>query len=73
MTKDERETTTLQRYYFWTLMEMAMFCSYIWAIVIYVTVHTLSPFTVYQFYILKGFTNKVYKWSTLWSDRKPTE
>lgn len=45
----------MQRYYFLTLLEMAMFCGYIWSIAVYVTFHALSPFTVFQFYILKGF------------------
>lgn len=73
MTEIEQNVTVLQRYYFFTLLEMSMFCAYIWAIVIYVTVHTLSPFTVYQFYLLKGFTNRAYNWNSMWSDQKPTE
>ena len=50
-----------------------MFFSQIWAIVIYLTCHMISPFTVYQYYLTKGFCNEMLDWSTLWSDRKPTE
>ena len=36
------------------------------------TSHVISPFTVYQYYILKAFTNSSLDFHTLWHDQKPT-
>ena len=40
---------------------------------IYVTSHIISPFTVYQYYVLKAFSNPFLDFHTLWNDQKPTE
>ena len=63
----------LQGYYFWTLIEVLLFYSYIFSVIVYVTAHVLSPFTVYQYYLIKGNSNSKLDWSTLWSDRKLTK
>ena len=72
--KDESEERydILRIYYAWTFLEVALFASYIWSIVIYVTAHVISPFTVYQYYILKAFSNPLLDFHTLWNDQKPT-
>ena len=63
----------MQKYYYWTLLEISLFFSYIYSIVVYVTLHMLSPFSVYQFYLTKAITNPELNWSVIFKDRKPTE
>lgn len=63
----------MQAYYFFTLLEISLFFSYIWSIVLYVTCHACSPFSVYQYYLTKALVNKNLDWSTIWKDKKPTE
>ena len=72
-TDETKEMLVLQSYYFFTLLEIALFFSYIWSIVLYVTSHSLSPFSVYQYYLTKALVNRNIDWSTIWQDRKPTE
>mmetsp|Transcript_11758 Transcript_11758/g.14895 ORF Transcript_11758/g.14895 Transcript_11758/m.14895 type:complete len:124 (+) Transcript_11758:174-545(+) len=46
-TADDEETIVLQRYYMWSLLEVSLFFSYIYSIIVYLLFHSLSPFTAY--------------------------
>lgn len=70
--KTEKETV-LTNYWFWSLLEVAHFFSQIWGIMIYVTCHALSPFTVYQYYLIKAIANDKLDCSKLWHDHKPVK
>ena len=61
----------MQDFYYWSLLEISLFFSYIWSALIYVTLHALSPFTSYQFYLTKGISNQKLDWSKFWHDHKP--
>lgn len=54
------------------MLEISLFFSYIWSIVLYITCYAISPFTAYQFYLAKGISNSDHDWSKFWSDTKPT-
>lgn len=60
-------------FWFWTLLEVAFFFSQIWGVVIFVLVRQLSPFKVYQYYLIKMLKNKSIDKEHMWGDRKPTE
>lgn len=53
------------------MLEIALFFSYIWSILLYVTCFAISPFTAYQFYLSKGIINQDIDWSAMWDDKKP--
>lgn len=53
------------------MLEISLFFSYIWSAALYVTLHALSPFTSYQFYLTKGISNSKLDWSKFWDDHKP--
>ena len=63
----------LQRYYYWILLEISLFFSYIWSVVVYITFHSLSPFTAFQYYFTRALTNHNEDWATIWNDKKPIQ
>lgn len=73
LSADEMSVIALQRYYYWALLQISLFFSYILSIILYMTCHALSPFTSYQFYLTKAITNPTIDWSTVWKDFKPVE
>ena len=74
MTNAEKERTVLMRYHYWSLLEFSSFFAQLLAIILYVITHTLSPFSVYQYYLLKLISNSSrYDAGTIWCDEKPSE